>query len=394
MCQGLDAEIDARLNDVLSLHKPSGEVFEDIRAHVSEEGILITDTGLPIEANDRFIRKLPSSVREAFIVKDLQVREAIGGIPAHFHLKVKRAVPPGDIVLSLGATVESPDFWRARRDEFGTLGERQRSILGDRNHDHEKWFKVLCRGHRTGEFGVCPTRGGFDGKLIGDFNDIASQAAVALGCPPGIEPKNFWLHCLSQDVFQNPREEVRRETWGSGIIYDLLGSSAGYCLRLAVEADRQVNDARHQASLSELGGAPGTSGDSKKGRAHVETELPNPNKIASASVPDLGERSDVSAPEGGSPQFRETGKKRGRHRDQERRDAIRNAITKYGDAWRDRVSDVFKELDSKNVPLGDFLGREIDLGDGDSTKVSKWDDLDLAQGEQRRKIVDALRKYL
>jgi len=36
---------------------------------------------------------------------------------------------------------------------------------------------------------------------------------------------------------------------------------------------------------------------------------------------------------------------------------------------------------------------EIDLGDGKNAKVSKWEDLDLAVKEQRRQIVDTLRKY-
>jgi len=86
-------------------------------------------------------------------------------------------------------------------------------------------------------------------------------------------------------------------------------------------------------------------------------------------------------------------KRRGRHRNQGRRDAISNAIAKHGRDWRDRLSDVFIELDSNDVPLGDFQGREIDLGDGESTKILKWDDLDFAQGEQRRQIIDVLRKY-
>jgi hypothetical protein len=76
-----------------------------------------------------------------------------------------------------------------------------------------------------------------------------------------------------------------------------------------------------------------------------------------------------------------------------RRDALHNAITKHGDEWRDHLSDIFKELDSKDVSLGDFQSREIDLGDDQSAKVWKWDDLDLAQGEQRKQIIDALRKY-
>ena len=42
--------------------------------------------------------------------------------------------------------------------------------------------------------------------------------------------------------------------------------------------------------------------------------------------------------------------------------------------------------------MGDFQGMEIDL-DGEPTKVWKWDDLDFAQGEQLKQIIDVLRKY-
>jgi hypothetical protein len=90
----------------------------------------------------------------------------------------------------------------------------------------------------------------------------------------------------------------------------------------------------------------------------------------------------------------DTTKRRGRRRNQGRRDAIHDAIAKHGGAWRDYLSDIFAELESKDVPLGDFQGQEIDLGDGHNAKVWKWTDLDLAQGDQLKQIVDALRKYI
>jgi len=99
------------------------------------------------------------------------------------------------------------------------------------------------------------------------------------------------------------------------------------------------------------------------------------------------------APADSFPQVLKTGKRRGRRANRERRDAIRSAINKHGDAWREHLGEIFTELDSQKVPLGDLQGMEIDLGDGQSCKASSWDDLDLAQGEQRRQIVDALRKY-
>jgi hypothetical protein len=89
----------------------------------------------------------------------------------------------------------------------------------------------------------------------------------------------------------------------------------------------------------------------------------------------------------------ESTRRRGRRRNQGRRDAIHSAIAKHGDEWRDHLSDIFAELDGNDVPLGDFRGREIDLGDGQNAKVWKWTDLDFAQGDQLKQIVDTLRKY-
>lgn len=86
-------------------------------------------------------------------------------------------------------------------------------------------------------------------------------------------------------------------------------------------------------------------------------------------------------------------KRRGRPPDQERRDSIRSAISKYGEGWREKLSEIFVELDKQNVALRDFQGKKIDLGDGQTTRVSKWEDLDFAAGEQRKQIVDMLRKY-
>jgi hypothetical protein len=85
--------------------------------------------------------------------------------------------------------------------------------------------------------------------------------------------------------------------------------------------------------------------------------------------------------------------KLGRRPDEARKDAIRNAIRKQGDQWRDHLGDLLAELDRQKVTLNAFQNMEIDLGDGTSTTALKWDDLDFAEGDQRRRIVDSLRKY-
>jgi hypothetical protein len=101
----------------------------------------------------------------------------------------------------------------------------------------------------------------------------------------------------------------------------------------------------------------------------------------------------MSAPENASLPVLKTGKRRGRRPNQERRDAMGSAIRTHSGQWRDHLNDILTELDRQEVPLGDFQSLKIDLDDGNSTPVSNWADLDLAVGEQRRRIVDTLRKY-
>jgi hypothetical protein len=94
-----------------------------------------------------------------------------------------------------------------------------------------------------------------------------------------------------------------------------------------------------------------------------------------------------------SPQTLKTGKRRGRRPNQQRRDANRKATRRHGESWRDHLGEIFRELDSNEVFLGDFQDMRIDLGDGQSARTSKWDNLDLAEGDKRRQIIDILRKY-
>ena len=86
-------------------------------------------------------------------------------------------------------------------------------------------------------------------------------------------------------------------------------------------------------------------------------------------------------------------KRRGRLPDTVRRGAIHSALAKHGNQWRDHLVEIFAELDSNQAPLGRFETLEIDLGDAEVQRVKRWEDLELAQGQQLKQIVDVLRKY-
>jgi hypothetical protein len=152
---------------------------------------------------------------------------------------------PGAGKLSASLEGPSPDFWRARRSEFDALLTRQRSIL--RQDTRSEWLKGRCRFfEEDGQFGRCGRQGGFDGIFISHFDDVATRAAYARGCPPGVEPVFFWIYCLGKDLLKAREPAIRREFAGDdsvGCIQGLLESSVGYCSRLAAEAERRENDA-------------------------------------------------------------------------------------------------------------------------------------------------------
>jgi hypothetical protein len=368
MGQGSEDELSRMLTDVLILQKPGGQVFEGISAHVSQGRILILDVRLPIAIGDRFTRTLPSGLRVGFIVDDPGYREGLGSIPSHFEVEAHHAAPIDSL--------ESADFWRTLRANFEQLSDRQHDALG-LDREHPKWLRGYCSRLEgdSGEFAYCDIDGGLDPQFRSKFDDVATQAALALGSPPDGKSVEFWVSSLCLDILQNSVEaggaELLRPVSGGGFIVDLLGSSAAYCSRLAAMADRKPSD-KHEGRI-----------EHRQGEVLKRSAVP-----PRAALQDLNTRDTSALLE------RKSGKRRGRRPNVERRDAIRSAISRYGDDWRDHLPEIFTELDNGNVDLGDFRATEVHLGGGQTAKVLKWEDLDLAEGNGRTRIIDVLRKYV
>jgi hypothetical protein len=151
--------------------------------------------------------------------------------------------------------VQASALWRTRRAEFDQLSARQRSMLGEAA-SLDAGLKAYCDfSPEFGEYGRCRIDGGGrDGRLISDFEDVATQAAYALGCPQGVGPLGFWLFKLGQDLLKSLSPAIRAEfspggEWG-GWIQGLLESSAGYCSRLAARAVRQESGAEDTRSAA------------------------------------------------------------------------------------------------------------------------------------------------
>ncbi len=78
------------LTDTVSLVKRDGRRFEDIKASVQRDEILIDDASIPVEDGDTYERKLPTGIVERYTVLDAGYYEGIGGMKAHYQSSVRK----------------------------------------------------------------------------------------------------------------------------------------------------------------------------------------------------------------------------------------------------------------------------------------------------------------
>lgn len=78
------------LRDIVTLVKPNGEVFEDIKANVQPKMIFIYDETLPVEEGDKITRKLSNGNLESYLVLDRGFYSKVHAIPAHYQIQVKK----------------------------------------------------------------------------------------------------------------------------------------------------------------------------------------------------------------------------------------------------------------------------------------------------------------
>jgi hypothetical protein len=151
-------------------------------------------------------------------------------------LAQEQQAPPGSITVTDYAL-------RKLRDEFANLRDSEEPF---RSSSHLRAFPTYTNS--SDPLGAWTVSDGATLELRSRFEDLASRAGRAIGCPPGIDPIRFFLHHLYQDLlrvegphceFRAPRSpEVRTELHGSsdenaGLILRLLTSSVSYLTRLA-----------------------------------------------------------------------------------------------------------------------------------------------------------------
>lgn len=274
--EDLPAAIEEAGGTLRSAESMAAQVLFNV--HSTEYRLVVEDpialTPLLAKLRERVIAEFGAHVRpavqhmESGQIQEAELYRKIESAAA----SVRGAIAAQSSEGSVGTA--SANFWRLRRGEFAQLRDRQQQVL--QQPTHPKWLKGYC-------FGVGDSvRDGMDASLVSDFEDIVTQSAYALGCPPEEDPLRFWVHALADDLRKDRRPEIRRELFaggdGGGIIQDLIGSSLGYCSRLAAAAERQT---RAKANLDKTRmsdtSQPATGGSSSNGPV-------TPGNLASSRV--------------------------------------------------------------------------------------------------------------
>jgi hypothetical protein len=251
-------------------------------------------------------------------------------------LNLNEQMPVAHGLSAFGGKKTTPADWRDLQSRFQSLrrdyGDHMAAnwIATSWNEDGDQWYLSGANQDRERELFV-----------------VLVELAVAKLDPRATNALSFWLDLLRQ---QSPSLRFpfalshgnADGTWTSAqavILHRVIQASADYCLRLETNGIRQAQSRRTNESRSQS-------------------------------------------------------RKPGKRPDPHYRNAVRKAISQHGSEWRDHLCDIFRELDKQGLPLKGFQDLKIDLGDGKQSRVSSWSELDLLEGEQRRKVIDALRKYL
>ena len=231
------------------------------------------------------------------------------------------------------------------------------------------------------------------------YKEIATKAAAKAMLTPTddkTEPWQLWVEFMWSRGWHGPERraidtpQIRRVNWtqfkraakeSARTLPCVFQTSADCCKDLDERDQNAPNNPAAPLFRAETRRWDGDLPDAPSGSSETSSASGR-----DSSSPDLS--SENPAPEGPG-----TARTRGRRPDPKRRDAIRSELNKHGDAWREHLAEICEELDRQEVLLGDFQTMRINVGGGETTAVTSWTDLDLAEGEERTRIIDAIRKY-
>lgn len=127
-----NSPFDELMRDSVTVIKPDGRTYENIKANVQSELITIHNDKIPLEEDDVIVRTMPNGLREEYIVLDRGFRQEFFDIPARYKAKVKR------ITKSEKEKPVTPETMRRIMEVISRFeGENRNTYVADAQISHE-----------------------------------------------------------------------------------------------------------------------------------------------------------------------------------------------------------------------------------------------------------------
>jgi hypothetical protein len=118
--------------------------------------------------------------------------------------------------------------WKQIGDKFKTLMEEEDLLARERILGERCYVYVAC-----GQSGESSWAEGFATESFqARFELVATEAGVALGCPPGTSPETYWLNRLRLELIATDSDFSHMYDGANGVIERLFEASNIFCLRL------------------------------------------------------------------------------------------------------------------------------------------------------------------
>jgi hypothetical protein len=82
------------MSDIISVVKPDGKRFDNIKSVVNRDTIVFDDAKVPLEEGDLIERRLPSGLTETFEVTDRGFYSGLYDTPDHYQARVRKTTTP------------------------------------------------------------------------------------------------------------------------------------------------------------------------------------------------------------------------------------------------------------------------------------------------------------
>jgi hypothetical protein len=214
--------------------KAMGAIDAWLKTHTHTSVARDTKDPYPARFRQVAVLEVPKLRREVNARYEIEVRTL-----EHRNAATKGGVPVEQKKPKQGSRAEEGDDWQAFHGKFMQLAMEEEA--NPRAIREDRLLRAYCdyKKHNAPETGLWTISQGLSENFQERFHALAARAGVALSCPNGTDPEDFWLHRLYFDLLENKSDQLFAASREGGVIRRVCLASATFCARLERKALEQ-----------------------------------------------------------------------------------------------------------------------------------------------------------